>query len=49
MKRLMAPLAAISLVVLAGAGAQRGGRRTTPRPASERDHVLHTLTATEPK
>ncbi len=37
-------LGAISLVVLAGAGAQRGGRRTT----SERDGVLLPLTTTEP-
>jgi inner membrane transporter RhtA len=37
-------LGAIALVVLAGAGAQRGGRRAT----SERDRVLFPLTTTEP-
>jgi inner membrane transporter RhtA len=41
-------LAAISLVVLAGAGAQRGGRRRTPHTTSERDRVLLPLTTTEP-
>lgn len=39
-------LAGISLVVLAGAGAQRGGRRTSPQDDEQR--VLLPLTAPEP-
>jgi inner membrane transporter RhtA len=40
-------LAAIALVVLAGAGAQRGGRRITSTD-SQQDHVLLPLNAAEP-
>ena len=40
-------LAAIALVVLAGAGAQRGGRRTASTNTPQ-DHVLVPITTTEP-
>lgn len=44
-------LAGIALVVLAGAVAQRGGRRTPPPagPAEQALHPLHPLAAMEPK